>query len=89
MGQVTGRLLSQGGGLPGQRPMAGIVAFTAAGHAPTTVQVPKSGVFSVQLPPGRYSVSGTCARPHTVTVTAHQTTHIDIICTLVVGRPPR
>ena len=52
MGQVTGRLLSQGGGSPGQRPMAGTVAFTATGHEPTTVQVPKSGVFSVQLPPG-------------------------------------
>lgn len=89
MGQVTGRLLSQGGGSPGQRPMAGTVAFTAAGHAPTTVQVPKSGVFSVQLPPGHYTVSGTCARSHTVTVTAHQTTHIDIICRLLVGRPPR
>ena len=31
-GQVTGRLLSQGGGSPGQRPMPGTVAFTAAGH---------------------------------------------------------
>jgi hypothetical protein len=88
-GQVAGQLLTQGGGSPSQRPMAGTVAFTAAGHAPTTVQVPKSGVFSVQLPPGRYSVSGPCARSRTVTVTAHQTTHIDIICTLVVGRPPR
>ena len=62
-GQVTGRLLSQGGGLPGQRPMAGTVVFTAAGQSPMTVQVPKSGIFSVQLPPGRYHVSGPCARP--------------------------
>ena len=31
-GQVTGRLLSQGAGSPGQRPMPGTVAFTAAGQ---------------------------------------------------------
>ena len=40
-----------GGGVADQRPMPGTVAFTAAGHAPTTVPVPDSGVFSVQLPP--------------------------------------
>jgi hypothetical protein len=88
-GQVAGRLLARGGGVAGQRPMPGTVAFTAAGHAPTTVRVPDSGVFSVQLPPGRYHVSGSCARSLAVTVTAHHTTHIDVICTLVVGRPPR
>ena len=87
-GQVTGRLLSQGGGSPGQRPMPGTVAFTAAGYPPTTVRVPKSGNFSVPLPPGRYHVSGPCSRT-LVTVTAHHTTHVNIICTLAVGRPPR
>jgi hypothetical protein len=88
-GQVTGRVLSQGGGSPGQRPMPGTVAFTAAGHTPTTVRVPKSGVFSVQLPPGRYHVSGPCSRPLEVTVTAHHTTRLNIVCVFAVGRPPR
>jgi hypothetical protein len=89
-GQVTGRLLSQGGGgSPGQRPMPGSVAITAAGHPPVTVRVPESGIFSVQLPPGRYHVSGPCSRSVPVTVTAHHITRINIICTLVVGRPPR
>jgi hypothetical protein len=95
-GQVTGRLLSQGGGSPGQgggspgqRPMPGTVAFTAAGQPPMTVRVPNSGTFSVQLPPGRYHVSGPCARPLPVTVTAHRTTHVNIVCTFAVGRPPR
>jgi len=88
-GQVTGRLLSQGGGSPGQRPMPGTVAFTAAGHPPMTVRVPDSGTFSVQLPAGRYHVSGPCSRSLQVTVTAHQTTHVNIVCTFAVGRPPR
>ncbi len=88
-GQVTGRLLSQGGGSPGQRPMPGTVAFTAAGQPPMTVRVPKSGTFSVQLPPGRYHVAGPCARPLPVTVTAHRTTQVSIVCTFAVGRPPR
>ena len=88
-GQVTGRLLIQGGGSPGQRPMPGTVAFTATGQPPMTVRVPNSGTFSVQLPPGRYHVSGPCARPLPVTVTAHRTTHVNIVCTFAVGRPPR
>jgi hypothetical protein len=88
-GQVTGRLLSQGGGSPGQRPMPGTVAFTATGQPPMTVRVPNSGTFSVHLPPGRYHVSGPCARPLPVTVTAHRTTHVNIVCTFAGGRPPR
>lgn len=88
-GQVTGRLLSQGAGSPGQRPMPGTVAFTAAGQSPMTVRVTNSGTFSVQLPPGRYHVSGPCSRPLQVTVTAHRTTHFTIVCTFAVGRPPR
>ena len=88
-GQVTGRLLSQGGVPPDPRPMPGTVAFTAAGHPPMTVRARNSGVFSVQLPPGLYHVSGPCSRSLPVTVTAHHTTHVNIICTLVVGRPPR
>jgi hypothetical protein len=88
-GQLAGRLLSHGGGAPGQRPMPGTVAITASGHPPMTVRVPKSGNFSVPLPPGRYHVSGPCSRPLPVTVTAHHTTRINIICTFAAGRPPR
>jgi hypothetical protein len=87
-GQVTGRLLSQGGGSPGQRPMPGTVTFAAAGHPPMTVRVPDSGIFAVRLPPGRYHVSGPCTRSLAVTVTAHRTTHVNVICTLATGRPP-
>ena len=87
-GQVTGRLLSRGGQPPGQRPMPGTVAFTAAGQPRVTVRVQNSGIFSVQLPPGRYHVSGPCPQSLPVTVTAHHTTHVNVICTLAVGRPP-
>jgi hypothetical protein len=87
-GQVTGRLLSRGGQPPGQRPMPGTVAFTAAGQPQVTVRVQNSGIFSVQLPPGRYHVSGPCPQSLFVTVTAHHTTHVNVICTLALGRPP-
>jgi hypothetical protein len=87
-GQVTGQLLSRGGQPPGQRPMPGTVALTAAGHPRVTVRVPNSGMFSVQLPPGHYHVSGPCLQSLPVTVTAHHTTHVNVICTLAVGRPP-
>ena len=70
------------------RPMPGTVAFTAAGHPRVTVRVQNSGIFSVQLPPGRYHVSGPCPQSLPVTVTAHHTTHVNVICTLAVGRPP-
>ena len=88
-GQVTGRLLSNGGESPGQRPMPGSVAFTIVGHSPVTVRVPNSGIFSVQLPPGQYHVSGPCSRSLPVTVIAHHTTHVNIICTFAAGHPPR
>jgi hypothetical protein len=88
-GRVTGRLLSQGGRPPGQRPMPGTVVFAAAGHPRVTVRVPNSGIFSVQLLPGRYYVSGPCPQSLPVTVIAHDTTHVNIICTVAVGRPPR
>jgi hypothetical protein len=87
-GVVTGRLMSEGGRGPGEHPMPGTVAFTAAGHPQVTVRVQNSGIFSVQLPPGRYHVSGPCPQSLPVTVTAHQTTHVNVVCTLAVGRPP-
>jgi hypothetical protein len=87
-GHVAGRLLREGGRPPGQRPMSGVVAFTAAGHRRVTVRVGSSGSFSVQLPPGRYNASGPCSRPWPVTVTAHRTVHVNIICLVPVGSPP-
>lgn len=63
-GQVTGMLLIEGGPLgpggqqPGERPIAGTVTFTAAGHRAVSVKVGTSGKFSVSLPPGRYRVAG-------------------------------
>ncbi len=87
-GQVTGHLTSQGGSVPGQRPMPGTVAFTATGQRPVTVRAGNSGTFSVQLPPGRYQVSGPCSRPTSVTVTAHSTTQVNIVCIVPVSSPP-
>jgi hypothetical protein len=87
-GQVTGRLLKQGGQSPGQRPMPGTVVFAAAGHPQVTVRVADTGIFSVQLPPGRYRVSGPCSQSVPVAVTAHHTTRVNLICTFASGHPP-
>jgi hypothetical protein len=92
-GDVAGRLLREGGppgqgGQPGLRPMPGTVIFTSAAHRRVTVRVGNSGIFSVRLPPGRYRVSGPCSRPSPVTVTAHHTAHVKIICIVPVGSPP-
>lgn len=86
-GRVTGRLLRDGSPPSGQ-PMAGTVAFTAAGRQRITARAGTSGSFSAQLPPGRYHVSGPCSQSFPVTVTAHQTVHVNVICIVPVGRPP-
>ena len=91
-GDVAGRLLREGGppgqdGQPGLRPMSGAVTFTSA-HRRVTVQVGNSGIFSVQLPPGRYRVSGPCSRPSPVAVTARHTVHVKIVCIVPEGSPP-
>ncbi len=87
-GQVTGQLVSQGGSTPGQRPMAGVVTFTAAGHRQGMVRAGNSGRFSLQLPPGNYQVSGPCSQSFSVTVIAHRTTHVSVICIVPVSSPP-
>jgi hypothetical protein len=86
-GQVAGRLLREGGPQSGQ-PMPGTVAFTAAGLPRVTVRAGSSGIFSVQLPPGNYHVSGPCSQSFPVTVTAHHTTKINVTCIVRLGSPP-
>lgn len=85
-GTVAGRLLLEGGPIgpngqqPGIRPIAGTVRFTGGDHQPVTVRTTSSGVFSVQLPAGRYQVSSRQAgsAPVWVTVTAHHTTSVTL-----------
>jgi hypothetical protein len=101
-GHLAGRLVMEGGPMgpggqqPGERPMAGTVTFTAAGHQPVAVKVGSSGAFSVPLPPGRYRVSGRspdimevdgghsrelpCSQPTSATVTAGHTATITLSC---------
>jgi hypothetical protein len=63
-GTVTGQFLREGGpiGPGGKQPavvrLQGLVTFTAANHRQTRVRVGRSGDFAVQLPVGKYSVSG-------------------------------
>jgi hypothetical protein len=72
-GQVTGRLLIEGGPVspygqqPGERPIPGTVTFATARHRPVSVGVGASGRFSVWLPPGRYQAAG--RSPDIITVT--------------------
>ena len=95
-GTVTGRLVLEGGPLgpggqqPGVRPIPGTVRFADGHHLPVLVRTSSSGVFSVELPVGRYRVSerspsimlvdtsGTSrpqwSAPVLVTVTARHTT---------------
>lgn len=87
-GQVTGRLMSVNSRTSDKRPMAGTVTFIAPGRQRVAVQAGTSGNFSAQLPPGRYQVSGPCSQSFPVTVTAHQSTHVDVYCIVRVSSPP-
>ena len=77
-GHVTGKLLMEGGPIgpggqqPGERPIAGTVTFTAAGHRPVQVRAGASGKFSAALPPGRYQVVWRSPAIITVTGSGHQ-----------------
>jgi hypothetical protein len=101
-GHLTGKLVMEGGPLgpggqqPGERPIRGTVTLTAAGHRPVTVQVGRSGAFSLTLPPGKYHVSGRspsvmeegsggerelpCSQPLSVTVTPQHTATVTVAC---------
>jgi len=103
VGRVSGRFLLEGGPLgpggqqPGERPIGGTVTFTAAGHHRSfSVHVSSAGDFTVQLPAGRYSVSGRsprvvevngstrrilpCSQPLRVTVTPGHAASIAVTC---------
>ena len=72
------------------------MTVTAAGRQRAAVRVGRSGDFSLQLPPGRYQVSGRspflteasngsekelpCPQPLSVTVTAGHTATITVTC---------
>ena len=77
-GHVTGKLLMEGGPIgpggqqPGERPIAGTVTFTAAGHRPVQVRAGASGKFSAALAPGRYQVVWRSPALITVTGSGHQ-----------------
>ena len=103
-GTIAGRLVLEGGPLgpggrqPSPRPIPSTVRFADGHHQPVTVRTTSAGMFSVQLPAGRYQVSdrsprmltananGTSSQewstPVPATVTAHHTT--TIILTIVV-----
>jgi hypothetical protein len=65
-GTVLGRFEMEGGplqagrGQPPARPLSGTVSFTGAGHE-VDVTVGTSGIFSVTLPGGSYTVRGRTA----------------------------
>ena len=101
-GHLAGRLLMEGGAIgpggqqPGRRPIPGTVTVTAAGRQRAAVRVGPSGDFSLQLPPGRYQVSGRspfitqasngselvlpCSQHLSVTITTGHTATIAVTC---------
>ena len=99
-GTVTGRLMMDGGPIgphgqqPGAHAIPGTVKFTGSQDQVVTIRTGRTGVFSGQLPAGRYSVSyrsphllaagsggtfhQTWSKPVSVTVTADHTTKITL-----------
>jgi hypothetical protein len=55
--EMEGGPLQPGGGQPPVRPLSGTVSFTGPGHE-VDVTVGTSGIFSVTLPGGSYTVRG-------------------------------
>lgn len=90
-GQLSGRLQAVGGPAPGRlpNPLSGTV--DVQGPERVALNVGKDGTFGGSLPPGRYRVTGhspsydggkaACQPVHPfVTVVAHQTTHVNVLC---------
>ena len=93
-GTVTGHLYGVGGPAtltapPSPRPWPGTVTLSGPG-VNRDVPVGASGIFSVMVPPGRYTVTGhsplygsgayLCQAAGAVTVTSGHTTKADVLC---------
>jgi len=88
---MQGRLLISGGPAPGTpRPSEGeVTATNAVGHS-YRVTVPASGKFTLPLPAGTYSITGSspqfgngqykCLAPREVTLSNGMSTHEDVFC---------
>jgi hypothetical protein len=90
-GTVAGRLLIVGGPYPGiRRGLSGTVSVhtgSRMGPVITTVPTDAKGFFRVDVPAGRYLLTGrsftsnlTCFTEHPVAVAAARTAHAAVIC---------
>jgi hypothetical protein len=88
---IKGHLLISGGPAPGTpRPSDGEVTAKNASGKSFSVSVPSTGEFTLQLPVGRYSLTGSspqfgngqykCFALRTVTVFKGKTIHEDVFC---------
>lgn len=88
---VTGQLLISGGPAPGTpRPSDGEVKARNASGQSFSISVPSSGRFTLQLPSGKYSLTGSspqfgngqykCFALRTVTVLKGKSIHEDVLC---------
>jgi hypothetical protein len=84
-GVIAGQLGYEGGAYPGRfHPTAGVVDVTGPRNA-GTVTVPGSGRFTLDVPPGSYTLTGCggtkdkqCGPPQDVTVKAQKTSHVQV-----------
>jgi hypothetical protein len=94
-GAVTGLFLMVGGPAPGvsaRLPGRVIATNTAGQHF--TVAVSTNGLFTINLPPGRYQLAGysprvhsnnremRCLAAHPIHVRGGQSTHSDVYCSI-------
>jgi hypothetical protein len=89
---IEGHLLISGGPAPGSpRPSDGEITATKNENGKSySVSVPSTGEFTLQLPAGRYSLTGSspqfgngqykCFAARTVTVFKGETIHEDVFC---------
>jgi hypothetical protein len=88
---VTGQLLISGGPAPGTpRPSGGEVTAKNASGQSFSISVPSTGKFTLPIPGGKYSLTGsspqfgngqyTCFALRSVTVFKGKSTHRDVYC---------
>jgi hypothetical protein len=91
LSSIKGQLLISGGPAPGTpRPSEGEVTARNAGGLSFAVSVPLTGRFTLQLPAGTYSLTGSspqfagghykCLAQRKVTVSKGKSTHEDVVC---------